>query len=51
MNKEKRLDNTLSVVELRENAMQVTHIGQQILNNSIQERRDSKTIVLKRKQS
>lgn len=49
MNKKPRLDLRLSNPELRERAMTVAHIGQEILNNSIQERRDSKTIVLIRK--
>lgn len=46
MNNEKRLDHRLNSIEQRENAMKVIHIGHEILQNSTQERRDSKTIVL-----
>lgn len=51
MNKERRLDHNLSTVEHREHALKVTHVGLDILQNSIQRRRDSKTIELIRKQS
>lgn len=51
MNNEKRLDHRLNFIEQRENALKVTHIGQEILNNSIQRRRDSRTIELIRKRS
>ena len=49
MSKERRLDHNLSTVEHREHALKGTHIGLEILQNSIQRRRDSKTIVLIRK--
>lgn len=48
-NKTTNLNRMLSPAELRDNAMQVTHIGQEILNNSIQKRIDSRTIVLIKK--
>lgn len=49
MSKEKRLDHSLSAVEHRAHALKVTHIGLDILQNSIQRRRDSRTIELMRK--
>lgn len=44
-----RPDLRLSSAQFRENALRVTHVGQEILNNSTQKRIDSKTIVLIRK--
>lgn len=41
----------LSPIELRQHAQLVSHVGQEIMNNSIQKRIDSRTIVLIRKQS
>ena len=49
MNKKTRLDLRLTNLELRERAMTVAHVGQEILNDSTQKRIDSKTIVLIRK--
>lgn len=46
-----RLDMRLSNLELKEKALKVTHIGQEILNSSIQKRIDSRTIILIKKQS
>lgn len=44
-----RPDLRLSSAQFRENALRVSRIGQEILNDSIQKIVDSKTIVLKRK--
>lgn len=46
MNNERRLDQRLNYIEHRENALQSTHIGQEILHNSTRIPRDSKTIIL-----
>lgn len=36
-------------VELRENALKLTKVGRDIMLNSVQEKRDSRTVVLKRR--
>ena len=48
-NKKHQLNTLLSGAEQRATAMRVSHVGQQILNNSIQKRVDSRTIILIRK--